>query len=63
MDLIWSVYLIKMIINFINTLALKTLILQLSIVSVYLIKMIINFINTLALKTLILQLSMKCLPD
>ena len=49
-----------MIMNFINTLTLKTFTLQLR-KNVYMFKMIVNFINTFDLKTLILQLSMKCL--
>ena len=47
--------------NIINTLALKTLILQLSMKG-YLFKMIVNFTNTLVLKILILQLNRKYLP-
>ena len=45
-----------MIVNLINTLARKILILQR-----ILFKMIVNFINTLAFKSLILRLNMKYL--
>ena len=46
-----------MILNYNNTLAVKTLILK--VCSVYLFKMIVNLIDSLALKTLIFHLNMK----
>ena len=60
---LWSVYLFKMIANFINILALKTLILQLYIWSAYLFRIIVKFINILVVKSLMLQLNMKWIAE
>ena len=57
----WSIYLFKMIVIFINIFTLTILIFQVNTKD-YLFKMFVNFINTLDLTILILQVNMKDIP-